>query len=49
MQDPELGIYKDTLYFNSTRNYTLALLNAFNNVPLYIEDQGTKEKKFIYQ
>ena len=47
MQTPERGDYKDILYFNSTRNYTLALLNAFNGIPLYIEEQGANEKKFI--
>ena len=42
------GIYKDIVYFNSTRNYTLALLNAFNNVQSYVEtsDSAHPEKAF---
>ena len=39
------GHYKDLVYFNSTRNYTLALLNAFNEVHNYVQD-GDKEKSF---
>jgi len=39
------GVYKDKLYFNSTRNYTLALLNAFNNINTFV-DSGPSEKAF---
>jgi len=39
------GNYKDVMYFNSTRNYTLALLNAFNEVHNYVENE-TNEKSF---
>jgi len=39
------GNYKDVMYFNSTRNYTLALLNAFNEVHNYVENESN-EKSF---
>lgn len=39
---------KDVRYFNSIRNYTLALLNGFNAVKLYVnQDNSQKDKVYI--
>ncbi len=40
-------IAKDVRYFSSIRNYTLALLNGFNSVKLYI-NQDDSEKDKVY-
>jgi len=39
------GHYKERKYFGTTRNYTLALLNAFNNVKYWVTDSENKEKE----
>lgn len=39
------GNYKDKRYFSSIRNYTLALLNAFNNVKYWVEDEPNNNQK----
>lgn len=45
-EQPEI-LAKDVRYFNSIRNYTLSLLNAFDNVKLYInQDNSDKDKVF---
>ncbi len=36
----------DTRYFNSTKNYTLSLLNAFDNVKYYVQE--IQENEYIY-
>lgn len=41
---------KDRKYFSSTRNYTLALLNSFNNIKYWVEQEDidpNKQKEFI--
>lgn len=40
------GIFKDRKYFSTTRNYTLSLLNAFNNVKYWVENDDN-QKEFI--
>jgi hypothetical protein len=47
MQTPTIGQYKDRRYFSSTRNYTLALLNAFNGIRYWVEtDDEVQQKEF---
>lgn len=36
---------KDVRYFNSIRNYTLSLLNAFDGVQLYVNQEGSELDK----
>ncbi len=36
----------DTRYFNSTKNYTLSLLNAFDNIKYYVQE--IQENEYIY-
>ena len=39
---------KDRKYFSSIRNYTLSLLNAFNNIKYWVEQEGSiSQKEFI--
>jgi len=37
----------DRKYFNSTQNYTLALLNAFDNVPYYVQERDEENNYVI--
>ncbi len=37
------GSYKQRKYFSSIRGYTLALLNAFNNIKYWVPTDGTEE------
>jgi len=39
------GEYENILYFNSTKNYTLALLDAFNSVPFFVETDDVKKQR----
>ena len=39
------GLYKERKYFSTTRTYTLALLNAFNNVNYWVEKETDEEQK----
>ena len=41
---PEI-LAKDVRYFNSIRNYTLALLNAFDSTKLYINQENSELDK----
>ena len=40
------GKYSQVRYFNSTRNYTLALLNAFNGIKYWVDDPEILQKAF---
>jgi len=44
LEIPEIEA-KDVKYFNSIRNYTLSLLNAFNGVHLYVPKEDSKLDK----
>ena len=39
------GSYKQRKYFSSIRGYTLALLNAFNNVKYWVETEEDETQK----
>lgn len=45
MNNYVLGKYKDKRYFSSIRNYTLALLNAFNDVKYWVDDESKNNQK----
>jgi len=42
------GDFKDKRYFNSTRAYTLGLLNAFDNVKYWVDDKTNKDTQKEY-
>ncbi len=46
MVDYTEGHYKDKRYFSSTRNYTLALLDAFNGIHMWTETEGDTQKEY---
>lgn len=39
------GEFKDKRYFSSIRNYTLSLLNAFNNIKYWVDDEPKNNQK----
>ena len=43
---PVTGEFKDTRYFNSTKNYTLALLNAFNDIKFWVDNDEIEQKEY---
>ncbi len=50
MTDYTLGAFKQRKYFSSIRNYTLALLNTFNGINYWVEQNDvdeTLQKEFI--